>query len=292
MTTFRPLHCALALAVSGDLALADKLLRDYRLDPRDPDPLETPSVLASVAADWMRMTGDLIAVEPSPIDMGTAGRILGPRDEVVMLGHERRARLSFKDKNGNDPEARSLRRFASEILLPELSLQVANICSHIGNGSIPARATPVRGSEIRHARTLEPDNITSTMTLWNDGVLYQQCPPPGCSIPGYTSVLLRWADVLKLYAPASLASSKRMKSSSSSQRGRKAGDGMYDDELTLRQMRELLSSKEARNPSHAAELVAGNAEGRGTPESTCKRLVRKYKAWTEAGFDDAHFKSF
>lgn len=60
-------------------------------------------------------------------------------------------------------------------------------------------------------------------------------------------------------------------------RGRKKGDGSYDDSALLIEMEELLKDRKAKSSSEAAGLVADRAAGNATFKSKQKRLHRKYQ---------------
>ena len=50
-----------------------------------------------------------------------------------------------------------------------------------------------------------------------------------------------------------------------------------DDAPLLERMSDLIVSKKAKNPSHAAQQVVSSATGAGTRQSIAKRLVRRYR---------------
>jgi len=64
--------------------------------------------------------------------------------------------------------------------------------------------------------------------------------------------------------------------------GRPKGSGMKD-EAHLQEMYKLLTSREATSLRDAAKMVepSANSSKNADPESVIRRLIRKYKAWTE-----------
>ncbi len=60
-------------------------------------------------------------------------------------------------------------------------------------------------------------------------------------------------------------------------RGRKKGDGSYDDSALLIEMEEILRDGKAKSSNDAAGLVADRAAGNATFTSKQKRLHRKYQ---------------
>ncbi len=62
--------------------------------------------------------------------------------------------------------------------------------------------------------------------------------------------------------------------------GRKEGSGSYahDDAPLLDKMSKLIANGDAKSPWNAATKVADEARGTGVPESTVRRLYRKYQS--------------
>lgn len=68
----------------------------------------------------------------------------------------------------------------------------------------------------------------------------------------------------------------RIPGGATGRRGRKKGDGAYNDAPHLEKMRDLILMGKAKSPNDAANQVAGEAEGHSY-ESTVTRLGKKFR---------------
>jgi hypothetical protein len=204
MDPFEPLRVALAwLVTAGDDEFVELIRGDFWW--RKPETreyrkaLNKPHVLAGILAGQMEKAG-VIKEVPSR------------REKLAQFADDYCGRLQQlgADWNRSEPE-RNDPVFGFMKLVAFLESRIANaweeIRPHIANSQIRARGVPVdaHGSE-GHSRDILPSEITETMCLESDGLLYQS---PGERGPAWKSVSVSWGDFIKSFSsrmPASAVS--------------------------------------------------------------------------------------